>query len=66
MNVRTLTRKKIWIYTPVVWIWILLACVVAYNLDNIPMIYEHFEVFAGIYIAGCLILFRIQYKDGDA
>ncbi|NOR84543.1 hypothetical protein GQ473_00350 [archaeon] len=59
MNVR------MWIYTHVVWVWMVLACVVAYNLDNIPMIYEYFEVFAGLYIAGCLILFRVQSKDNN-
>lgn len=52
--------KKIKMYTPVLWLWITFACIVAINADKIPFIFDNFTVVALTYVAITLMLLKLE------
>lgn len=51
---------KIKMYTPVLWLWITLACIVAINADKIPFIFDNFVAVALSYVAITLMLLKLE------
>lgn len=52
--------KKFKIYTPVLWLWITFACIVAINADKIHFIFDNFIVVSFTYLAITLILLKLE------
>lgn len=51
---------KIKMYTPVLWLWITFACIVAFNADKIPFIFDNFYPIVFTYVTITLMLLKLE------
>lgn len=60
--INKLFGTSISIFTPVMWVWFTLACYIAFNLKEIPIVNGNFWSFGALYIIVVMMLTHIEKR----
>ena len=60
--INKLLGTRIFIYTPVMWVWFVFACYIAFNFKEIPIVNDNFWSFGALYIIVVMMLTHIEKR----
>ena len=62
MKIKEILLKRYWIYTPIAWLWLFIACVIAFNAHNIPIIMNNLLISLILYMVVTYVIVELTEK----
>ena len=63
MKIKEILLKRFWIYTPIAWLWLFIACVIAFNASKIEIIMNNMLISLIIYMVITYLIINIKSID---